>query len=110
MCCRTVAPLLGSIFEGWGDTGLLSREAEVELGKIVQKGLQLQTRLDEEEEVRGHSLSPEEQEAALGLPADVIQVPLEIFGRCDSHHADLQLLPLSISKQGHAGASRDFCS
>ena len=77
MCCSTVAPLLGSIFEGWGDTGLLSREAEVQLGNIVQKGLQLQARLDEEEEACGHPLSSEEQEAALGLPADVIQVPLE---------------------------------
>ena len=82
MRCSTVAPLLGSIFEGWGDTGLLSREAEVELGKIVQKGLQLQAQLDEEEEARGHSLSHKEQEAALGLPADVIQVPLETFGSC----------------------------
>lgn len=55
-------------------TKLLGKSAELELGRIVQLGLQTRQTLDALEQETGHTPSSREQEDAVGVPAENIDV------------------------------------
>ena len=74
MSRRDRMTVLVGIFGDWAEAGLLSREAELELGRIVQLGIKTQEQLDNLGVLAGHSPPSESQAAAIGLSSSALQV------------------------------------
>lgn len=66
--------MLIGIFGDWAEGGLLSREAELELGRIVQLGMEMKSRMDSLEAEAGHCLPLERQAAAIGISGTALKV------------------------------------
>ena len=66
--------MLGSVFGSWVQNGLLNRETELRLGRIVQLGLVMQRRIKELSTKQKRSISVELQAAAVGLSPGILQV------------------------------------
>ena len=72
MSCRSGSASLGGL-DSFTDVGLLSRESEMELGRIVQSGMaaELPSKTGKAAE---QELSDDEQAACLGLPVETMKV------------------------------------
>ena len=66
--------MLASIFGDWVQDGLLSRQTELELGRIVQLGLSTQKLIADSVAKCGHSLSLEGQAGMIGVSSSGIEV------------------------------------
>lgn len=75
MCIyREHASVLGTVFGSWVQSRLLSRETELQLGRIVQLGLSTQQQMRELSAKQKRSISVELQAAALNLSPSILQV------------------------------------
>lgn len=62
------------MFGSWVQEGLLSKETELQLGRIVQLGIKTQKRVQELTAKQKQRISEELQAAALGLSPSILQV------------------------------------